>query len=599
MVKKNILSLCVLLSCLTLMVDTVDAARNRFKKKNNGTTVQQVGSQARVVIDKDEDVLDIATAEEDGVAGVEPMVVKEEEPQDLSRDEDFFDIPAKRKEVIEIVERGVEYLKKNETGKAFNEFTHTKNFIKGELYLFAFTDKGVMLAHGQNTDLLWKNLLNDRDSFGTPYIQLMIDKAQKGGGWVTYNWRNATKISYVQEVKKDGRVYVVGSGYYPHSKEDAVVNLVKGAVSIFNDMKTQGRPKEEAFSSFNYPMGRFVFGDLYLYALDFKGTIFAQADRPGLVGTNAWDYQDAEGKFSNQEIIKKLKEHPDEGIWTTYISKRAKKKTYAERVVDAKGVNYFIACGYYPSANRQAAVDLVKKGYTYMKAHGKGLASQDFSSKSNVEFRYGDLYLVVYDMKGKCIAHGGNAELIGKNQFDEKDDDGRFFVREMIQKAKDDGGWVDIKTQNSFQSMYVEAVDLGLPENKFVIGCGVFPISKAETMNLLVKSATGYLRLNPEEQSFAEFSKPDGKFIRGDLEVFVFDPTGLCYVYGDTNDLIWQNLLNATDDDGKHYVKLFINTVKTGSGKVTYKLNGVQKIANVDQVEKDNKTYIIGSSFYK
>ena len=29
--------------------------------------------------------------------------------------------------------------------------------------------------------------------------------------------------------------------------------------------------------------------------------------------------------------------------------------------------------------------------------------------------------------------------------WDEKDEDGRYYVRDLVQKAKDGGGWVDIK----------------------------------------------------------------------------------------------------------------------------------------------------------
>lgn len=231
--------------------------------------------------------------------------------------------------------------------------------------------------------------------------------------------------------------------------------------------------------------------------------------------------------------------------------------------------------------------------------HGKAVAVQDFSSKTNEEYRYGDLFLEVYDMKGKCIAHGDNSELHGKNFYDAKDDDGRYYIREMIEKGKAGGGWVDFKTKNSFESIYVEEINLGLPENRFIICCGVFPITKSETMNLLVKSAASYLRTNPDDKAFEDFTMKNGKFIRGDMDITVFDGTGLCYASGDDHDMIWQNMINAKDDDGKAYVKILINTVKSGAGKVTYKLNGVQKIAYVERVEKGEKVYVVVSSFYK
>ena len=136
----------------------------------------------------------------------------------------------------------------------------------------------------------------------------MIKKAKAGGGWVTYQWRNATKVSYVKSFTKDGKEYVIGAGYYPHSKRDIVIGLVKAAVAYFNDVVIKkGFLVDEVFSTLSYPAGRFVMGDLYLYAVDFNGQMMANGDRPGLIGTNVLNVKDAEGKFVNQEIINSLK----------------------------------------------------------------------------------------------------------------------------------------------------------------------------------------------------------------------------------------------------------------------------------------------------
>ncbi len=604
--KKQILLSVILFNCFAWLIDLpLEAQTRTYRDGTPVKTMLQVeekrqprkfkrARKAHLQPELDED-LAIETAQEEEAEREEPPVIRQE-PETV-KEEDAFDIQAKEKSVKELLERGIDFLKHNKPSQAFNEFTHTQNFVKGELYLFVFTDKGVCLAHGDQPDLLWQNLFEARDPFGTPVVQSMIAKAKQGGGWITYQWRNSTHKSFVQEVKKDDVKYIIGCGYYPDSKRDAVISLVKGAVAFFNDIKKEGRSVDEAFSTFNYPKGRFVSGDLYLYALDFKGNIMTQGDRPGLVGTNALNFQ-ADGKYANQEIIEKLKKNPDEGVWVTYVSKRATKQTYAERVVDAKGTNYFIACGYYPDADRSEVVDLVKKGYVYMKQQGKTLAAQDFTSKSNMEFRFGDLNLTVYDMKGRCIASGENEELVGQNLWNSQDEDGRYYVQEIIRKAKKDRyGWVDFKAKNSFESMYVELIDLGI--DRYVIGCGTFPISKSETMSLLVKSGASYLRLNTDEKAFEDFTKNNGKFIRGDLVLFVLDEAGLCYAYGDDHEYIWKNLMEEKDDNGKQYFKIMIDTVKQGAGKVTYKLKGNPAVAYVQQVKKADKTYIIGSSFYK
>lgn len=509
-----------------------------------------------------------------------------------------FDAEARRKQVVELVTDAVNYVKNNSFDAAMNAFTHGRDFIRGELYVFVYDMNGFEYANGQDERFVWKNLLELRDSFGTYVIQEILKKGRAGGGWVTYQWRNATKNSFVQAFTKDGKEYVLGAGYYPHSKHDVVVGLVRAATSYFNDIVIKkGFLVDEVFSTLSYPAGRFVMGDLYLYAVDFNGQMMANGDRPGLIGTNVLNVKDAEGKLTNQEIINRLKTAPEgEGVWIEYRSKNATKATYAEKVQDLNGHSYFIACGYYPTATPNRAVDLVKDGYEFLKKHGLTAAVQEFSSRQSDAFRYGDLYLVLWNMKGNVMAHGANLDSIGLNQYDLKDEDGKYFVREIIEKANQGGGWVDFKLKNAFQSIYVEKVELG--SDNFVIGSGLYPISKRETALLLVRSAAGFLRNRPAEEAFTAFSDPAGKFVRGDLFVFVIGFDGIAKVWGDNYELTWRNIMDARDDAGKPYVQVFINTVKQGPGQVTYRINGFDRVALLEMVEKDGDQYVVGVGYY-
>ena len=506
-----------------------------------------------------------------------------------------IDPKVKRERVIKLVERAKKYMEGHSLDEACKAFTHTKEFIDGELYIFLFDQDGVCFAHAEK-DLIWQDMKNYRSDFGRLIVADMIDLAKTGGGWTNYQWRKSTQTAWIQEVTKGGRMYAMGAGYYSHAKEESVVNIVKAAVALFNFQKERGQPPVESFSDFSYPLGKFVIGDLYLYALDFKGTLMAQGDRPQLIGTNVWSVKDAKGKLVNQEIINKLKE-TSSGVWVSYTSKRALKNTYAEKVQDAKGNFYAIACGYYPDTTRNSAKDLVRKGYAYMKTQGRTLAAEAFTDKMNEAFRYGDLFLVAYDMNGVCIAHGGNPEIVGQNQYNEKDEDGRYYVRSMITAAKDNGaGWETFKKNKSFETVYFEKVDLGMAS--FVIASGLYPISKPETTSLLVQTAKSFIETHSRTEAFAEIVKRDGKFINGDLSVFVFDGAGLCYAYGDDHNLIWNNLLNVKDDNGLPFVQAFITSTMHGATKIRYKLNGRSKVAYLDTIVKDGKRYIVGSSFY-
>lgn len=57
-----------------------------------------------------------------------------------------------------------------------------------------------------------------------------------------------------------------------------------------------------------------------------------------------------------------------------------------------------------------------------------------------------DLYAVVYDMNGKCIAHGQNEKQVGKDLIELADADGKEFVKERVALAKSKGKfWQDYK----------------------------------------------------------------------------------------------------------------------------------------------------------
>jgi signal transduction histidine kinase len=48
----------------------------------------------------------------------------------------------------------------------------------------------------------------------------------------------------------------------------------------------------------------------------------------------------------------------------------------------------------------------------------------------------GDLYPVVYDMNGKVLAHGQNAKMVGKDLIALRDADGKSFIRERVELAR-------------------------------------------------------------------------------------------------------------------------------------------------------------------
>jgi signal transduction histidine kinase len=100
-------------------------------------------------------------------------------------------------------------------------------------------------------------------------------------------------------------------------------------------------------------------------------------------------------------------------------------------------------------ATKDEAVAMVKKGVAFIKANG---AEKGYAEITNKQGRFvdRDLYLVVYGLDGKCLAHGANEKQVGRDLIDLKDIDGKPFVKERVEmaKAKPDGFWQDYKFTN-------------------------------------------------------------------------------------------------------------------------------------------------------
>jgi signal transduction histidine kinase len=505
-----------------------------------------------------------------------------------------------RRMIVDLVKKGKDYFMKNSLDVACNAFIKMKEFVIGEVYLFIYDTDGFCLAQGTDTANLWSDFKHDKigtDEYGSVYVNDFIQKARAGGGWVSYRYRNESKVSYVELIDTGSSQYVIGGGFYPHSKVYAVMNLVKGATRYFKDSQEKNLAVDAIFPTLSYSIGRFVSGDLYIFALDETGTLRVQGERPSLVGSNVWSATDAKGKFINQEIIKSLNKKP-EGIWIDYISKGAPKKVYAERVTDKEGKNYYIACGYYPDANQKKLQEMVQEGYRHMKK-GVEQAFKDFNDHNDVIFHYGDLYLEVFNMKGVCVANGSDQETIGRSFMEEKDEMGNFYMKKMLALAKqgEGKGWVNIKLKNAYEWVYLEKVNVGLEE--YIITAGLYPISKTESMELLAQDAAAYLRSVKEVKfAFREFIKMNGRFSLGDLEIFVYEPNGICVVNGSDANYVWKNMINAKDEVGRPYVKEMINAARRVPARVKYRMNGADAFAYVERVDKGTRSFYVGSSLY-
>jgi cytochrome c len=117
-------------------------------------------------------------------------------------------------------------------------------------------------------------------------------------------------------------------------------------------------------------------------------------------------------------------------------------------------------------ATKDEAVAMVKKAVAFIKEKGPEKAYPEITDKAGKEFHDRDLYVVVYQLDGKVLAHGSNEKFVGKDLSDAQDVDGKLYVKERVELAgKQASFWQDYKFVNPVdkkvepKQMYCEKLD--------------------------------------------------------------------------------------------------------------------------------------------
>jgi signal transduction histidine kinase len=133
-----------------------------------------------------------------------------------------------------------------------------------------------------------------------------------------------------------------------------------------------------------------------------------------------------------------------------------------------------------PAPTKDDAKAFVKDAVKYLKENGQEKFFNEVRSPSGkFHFKQGEnkgLYIFVYDEKGTVLAHGVRLELTGKNRWDDKDPDGKYWIRDWTDLVHKSGsGWIEYKEFNPAdknktmnKASFVELV------NGNVIGCGIY-----------------------------------------------------------------------------------------------------------------------------
>jgi cytochrome c len=105
---------------------------------------------------------------------------------------------------------------------------------------------------------------------------------------------------------------------------------------------------DRAFAQFDDPSAGFVVGDLYVFVFDLKGVYHASGANPRLVGSDAYDLTDVEGKPLVREMIARAKSSGHGEVSYVWLDRTDNKVERKHSLVQRVG-DYIVGVGYYRS----------------------------------------------------------------------------------------------------------------------------------------------------------------------------------------------------------------------------------------------------------
>jgi len=263
---------------------------------------------------------------------------------------------------------------------------------------------------------------------------------------------------------------------YMYSETIRLVALVKNAATAIS------QSGEKTFKYFMQDGTKWRKGERYIFVVDLNGNVFAHEDT-ALVGKNMIDLKDPNGKPIIEWFIRKGLGLKQSG-WMHYLwikpgdSIPSWKTTYVKLAKAPSGTVYVVGSGLYDMRMEKTfAIDAVNDAI-YLIRMEKERAFDKLRDPTS-EFVYKDTYIFVLDTTYNLLVNQPFREFEDKNLYDIQDATGKYFFREFVQVAEQDGhGWVFYKwpkpgeTKPSNKCSFVKKiVSRG---NTYIIGTGIY-----------------------------------------------------------------------------------------------------------------------------
>ncbi len=400
-----------------------------------------------------------------------------------------------KEDLVSFLDEAKEYVLNNGRDEGLAAFSDPAGeFVRGDLYVFAYDFNGTLLAHPYLPELVGRNNLDLVDPNGVPMIENLMEVAKLGEG-LLYNvypnpvQENAEELKLVRALKVDDDLWI-GSGIYlvaqppRFSPEDREV--LRAFVDEARNYSVENG-KESALEVFNDPAGEFVRGDLYIFAYDFNGTTLALPFQPELVGQNRIEVEDANGVAFVKDFVSIARSGGGESYYI--YPNPADNMTEELKLSRVTKVDetWWLGAGIYGSrastenlsekkpTNREELKNFVDEAASYALVVGREKAVAEFMNTEG-PWVLDEVYIFAEDFNGTALVLPYLPSAVGTNRLDIQDERGVYINQDMRSIALNDGSdfyeyrWTNpITNQTEPKVSYVTKVD-----ETWWLGAGIY-----------------------------------------------------------------------------------------------------------------------------
>jgi signal transduction histidine kinase len=200
-----------------------------------------------------------------------------------------------------------------------------------------------------------------------------------------------------------------------------------------------------------------------------------------------------------------------------------------------------------------------------------------FYVKDNLFFEDSTGYYFVEDLEANMIAHGVNPHLVGQNRYDVQDENGKHYVREMLDSIKTFGkGTISYYFLNPTTQQQQEktAFVYKVPLIDMFVGSGYYETGQHEKLtkmeankqiirNVVHSSATGLSNIidnneydDMQKNALMQIYVTDILFFEDSTGYFfVYNIDGTCVAHPMQRDIEGVNRIDHKDSNGKEYIR--------------------------------------------